>query len=163
MRARGHLVGGLVTGSGVAGIGILAGQVPGLLHPHWWGVAATGLFFSLFPDVDTDSLPARWFYRFVVVGLIALALTGQERLGLWLAILSMLPLLDHHRGWTHGRWMPLIAPAILGVGAALEWREKASPEMFAPLDILYYSAAVVGWYTHLLLDGLFRLFPQDLD
>ncbi len=163
MRARGHFVGGLVAGYVVAGIGSLSGHLPGPSHPHWWAVAATGLFFALFPDVDTDSLPRRWFYRAVVVGLVSLAWLGEQRLGLWLAILSMLPLLDHHRGWTHGRWMPLVVPAILGVGAAVVLREQPFVDRLTALDVIYYVAAAVGWYTHLLLDGLFHLFPQDLD
>ena len=32
------------------------GMVPGIGHPLWWGVAATVQFFSLLPDVDTDSV-----------------------------------------------------------------------------------------------------------
>ena len=163
MRARGHLIGGVIAGVSVAGIGTLSGHVGGLLHPDWWGVTATGVFFSLFPDVDTDSLPRRWFYRFVVVGLLYLAWSGQERLGLWLAMLTMLPLLDHHRGWTHGRWMPLVAPALLGAGYLAAQRGASWDEIWRPADLTYYAAAVAGWYTHLLLDGLFRLFPQDPD
>ena len=41
-------------------------------------------------------------------------------------------------------------------------RPVATDETFlSRIDLVFYVAAVVGWYTHLLLDGLFRLFPQD--
>lgn len=163
MRARGHLIGGIITGAAVAGIATLSGDLAGPRHPNWWGVAATGVFFALFPDVDTDSLPRRWFYRVVVLGLLYLAFSGQERLGLWLALIAMLPLLDHHRGWTHGRWMPLVVPALLGAGYLLTLRATSWEDVWQPADLTYYAAAVFGWYTHLLLDGLFRLFPPDPD
>lgn len=77
----------------------------------------------------------------------------------------MLPLVDHHRGWTHGRFVPLLLLAVLG--AALLWFEGWTStelrliEILTPLRLSFAAAAVVGWYTHLLLDGLFRFFPHD--
>ncbi|MEE3261503.1 MAG: hypothetical protein VX290_01565 [Candidatus Latescibacterota bacterium] len=166
MRARGHLLGGVVAGASVAGVGTLTGHLHGPAEFNWWVVAGTGVFFSLFPDVDTDSLPRRWFYRAVVVALVGLVWMGESRLGNWLAILAMLPLLDHHRGWTHGRWMPLLGAGLLGLGAAFAFRtEPLSVTSFyghgGSVGVVYFVAAVVGWYTHLLLDGLFHLFPDD--
>jgi hypothetical protein len=162
VRVRGHLTGGTVAAFGVAAAASGLELVPPAPHPLWWGVAATTLLFSLLPDIDTDSLPRRWFYRAVLAALAALAWHGQWRLATLLAGVSMLPLVDHHRGWTHGRWMPLLAPAVL---AALLWwlagRAGGTPVTPMPAHAAYLAAAVAGWYTHLLLDGLFRIFPHD--
>ncbi len=141
------------------------GVIPGIAHPLWWGVAATVLFFSLFPDVDTDSVPRRWFYRGVLALLLYLAWSGWWIEATVVAGLSMLPLVDHHRGWTHGRFVPLLLPAVLCVG--LLWWEGADATgpgvsaVLTPLRLTFVGAAVSGWYTHLLLDGLFRIFPRD--
>lgn len=173
MRARGHLTGGVIAGCLAATCASAAGWVPGIAHPVWWGVALTALFFSLFPDVDTDSLPRRWFYRGILLVLLYLGWFGWWQLGTMVAGLALLPLVDHHRGWTHGRYVPLLLPAVLCAG--LVWWEgwpatdgpaltdtlQALSRILTPVRLSYIGAAVAGWYTHLLLDGLFRIFPQD--
>ena len=78
----------------------------------------------------------------------------------------MLPLVDHHRGWTHGRFVPLLLPAILSAGLLWweGWLRADGPSAFdvlTPLRLVFVGASVAGWYTHLLLDGLFRIFPHD--
>lgn len=166
MRARGHLTGGAVVAWATATCASSLRVVPGIGHPLWWGVAATTLFFSLFPDVDTDSLPRRWFYRGVLVILLYLAWSGAWVEATAVAGLSMLPLVDHHRGWTHGRFVPLLLPAILGAGLLWweGWLRVEGPGAFdilTPLRLVFVGASVAGWYTHLLLDGLFRIFPHD--
>jgi hypothetical protein len=168
VRARGHLTGGAVTAWGVASLAAAVGTIPGVTHPLWWAVAATALFFSLFPDVDTDSVPRRWFYRGVLGVLLYLAWSGWWIEATLVAGLSLLPLVDHHRGWTHGRFAPLLLPA--GLCAGLLWWEGwpgrddlAVGDVLTPRRLTFVAAGVVGWYAHLLLDGLFRLFPHDPD
>jgi len=141
------------------------GTIPGISHALWWAVAATALFFSLFPDVDTDSVPRRWFYRGALAVLIYLAWSGWWVEATVVGGLAMFPLVDHHRGWTHGRFVPLLLPAVLCAGL-LWWEGWATTELrlldiLTPLRLTFVAAAVVGWYTHLLLDGLFRFFPYD--
>ncbi len=99
MKAAGHLAGGSLAAAAAAAAASAAGAIPGVGDPVWWAVFATTLFFSLFPDVDTDSLPRRWFYRGVLAGLLWLAWSGRWQLATLLAVLSTLPLVDHHRGW----------------------------------------------------------------
>ena len=142
------------------------GMVPGIGHPLWWGVAATVQFFSLFPDVDIDSVPRRWFYRGVLVILLYLAWSGAWVEATVVAGLAMLPLVDHHRGWTHGRFVPLLMPAIMCAWLLWweGWPRVEGPrvlDILTPLRLVFVGAAVAGWYTHLLLDGLFRIFPHD--
>ena len=165
MRARGHLTGGALVAWVTASCASTLGLVPGVTHPLWWGVAMTAVFFSLFPDVDTDSVPRRWFYRGVLLVLLYLAWTDSWVAATVVAGLALLPLVDHHRGWTHGRFVPLLLPAALGLGLLwwegwgrndLSWRD-----ILTPVRLVFSGAAIVGWYTHLLLDGLFRIFPND--
>lgn len=163
MRVRGHFAGGTVVGAIVAGVGSGLGYLPGAAHPVWWAVFATTLFFALFPDVDTDSLPRRWFYKGVLAALLWLAWRGEWQAATGLAVLATLPLVDHHRGWTHGRWSPILVPATLGV--ACSWWQGGGLSgwmtVLTPQSAVFVVAAVAGWYTHLLLDGLLRVFPPD--
>lgn len=168
MRARGHLTGGALCAWGVASAAAGLGTIPGITHPLWWGVALTALFFSLFPDVDTDSVPRRWFYRGILVVLLFLAWSGWWIEATVVAGLSMLPLVDHHRGWTHGRFVPLALAAVCAAGL-LWWEgwpgtdevDVVALDILTPRRLTFIAAGVLGWYVHLLLDGLFRLFPHD--
>jgi len=114
------------------------------------------LFFSLFPDLDTASIPQRWCYRAITLILMALAYHGMYREAVALAVVAMLPLLDHHRGWTHQVWAPLLFPAAaFAVYSFVVFHTN-------PLDIQWESqfnqnwklltGLIVGWYTHLFLD-----------
>ena len=82
-------------------------------------------------------------------------------------MLSTLPLVDHHRGWTHARLTPVLATGVLGAGC-LWWRGDlaavwASGGASIPAaDLVLLGAVLSGWYTHLLLDGRFRLFPEEV-
>jgi len=114
------------------------------------------LFFSLFPDLDTSSIPQRWCYRVVTVALAFMAYHGLYQEAVTLAIVAMLPLLDHHRGWTHRLWAPIAFPAIVLATYNLivlhvhpfdiQWEEQIIQHWKLLVGL------VVGWYTHLLLD-----------
>ena len=86
-----------------------------------------------------------------------------------------LPLLDHHRGWTHWRLSPFLVvllPAYVfaywrtvqaeAIGAALTTAHVVAATLMAEHG-LALVAALVGWYTHLLLDGRFKIFPTGKD
>jgi len=167
MTFRGHLVGGMVAGVAAAtatgGLGLIEPGEYGV----WLGVASTGVLFSLVPDLDTASVPQRWFFKGVFALILYLACRGQYETATLVALAAMLPVLDHHRGWTHGRLSPLVMPLALGVVYEY-WRVSRvaeggefEVEMVAPSHLAFLAAAVVGWYTHLFLDGVFRIFPRD--
>ena len=80
-------------------------------------------------------------------------------------------LFQHHRGWTHWKISPLVVSLLLG--ATYEyWRARnafmgefdwANVRTLIQGHWIFLCACIVGWYTHLLLDGRFRIFPTDQD
>ena len=134
-------------------------------------VAGTALFFSLFPDLDTASVPQRWFFRGVFMALVYLGWNEHYELATLLGILAVLPLLDHHRGWTHRKFSPLLVPVLLGT-AYEYWRVRqvwfgefswTNVPYLLEENLVFLVACIVGWYTHLVLDGCFKLFPTTSD
>ena len=171
MNFKGHLLSGAVVGGAVAVGATQWGYIePGDLTTQV-AVGGTALFFSLFPDLDTSSVPQRWFFRLVFCALLSLAWTERYELATLVGILSLLPLLDHHRGWTHWKISPLVVSVLLG--AVYEyWRARHSfMGEFAWGNVralleghwIFLAACIAGWYTHLLLDGRFKFFPTDQD
>ena len=171
MTFKGHLVGGVIAGVGLAGISIQLGYIPPQDVNRWVGVGATTVFFSLFPDLDTSSVPQRWFFRGVLLLLFYLGWSGHYELATLVGMLSISPLLHRHRGWTHWKISPLIAALVLG--ATYEyWRARhawvggfswGNVSELLQANTLFMVACIVGWYTHLLLDGRFKFFPTDRD
>jgi hypothetical protein len=169
MNFRGHLIGGTVVGVGMVGIASRLGHIPPGDYGIWGGVCGTVVFFSLFPDLDTSSVPQRWFFRIVFATLLYLGWTERYELATLVGILSLLPLLDHHRGWTHWKISPLVVPVLLGAvyeywRARNAWLGEFSWTNVHDLlsgHLIFLIACIVGWYVHLLLDGQFRLFPTD--
>lgn len=171
MTFRGHLIGGGGAGIGVATLAIHWGQVPPDDLHTWVSVCATTVFFSLFPDLDTSSVPQRWFFRLVFIVLLYLAWEQRYELATLVGLLAVLPLLDHHRGWTHWKISPLIVSVLLG-GVYEYWRARQAwmsgfswdnVTILLRQQAIYLIACIVGWYTHLLLDGRFKLFPTAGD
>ena len=175
MTFRGHVAGGLVAGVATSSVAVRwdllsPGDVTG-----WLSIFGVVLFFALYPDLDTASVPQRWFYRAVFGTLLFLSWREQYRTATLLAILSILPLLDHHRGWTHWRLSPFLVvllPAYVfaywrtvqaeAIGAALTTAHVVAATLMAEHG-LALVAALVGWYTHLVLDGRFKIFPTGKD
>lgn len=167
MTFRGHLLGGIAAGTIVAMATTSLGLIETGAYGTWCGVAGVGVLFSLVPDLDTASVPQRWFFKGVFALILYLACRGQYETATLVALTSLLPILDHHRGWTHGRLVPVLMP--LALGAMYEyWRVSRAAvggefdmRLVAPSHLAFLGAAVAGWYTHLFLDGLFRIFPRD--
>ena len=171
MTYKGHLAGGLLVSAG-ATAAFAVGAGGEFTAQTIGGVFATTLFFSLSPDLDTSSRPQRWYFKLVFIILAGLAWNEQFRLATALALVAIMPVLDHHRGWTHHRLSP---PLALGAAGALcgywmlpeeasfrEWVTQVTD--LARSDILVIAgAAILGWYTHLILDGLLRIFPATDD
>ena len=145
---RGHLAGGLILGGGT-----LAGLI-------WFGVyqpdievalllVSIVLAGALFPDVDTDSKGQNFFYTVLTVVDLALMIQGEYKWAAILGFCALLPALGHHRGWTHTWWAMLVVPLPILVLPILFYQ--------TPWQHLlpFYGAAVLGYFSHLLLDRKF--------
>lgn len=152
---KGHIVGGAL------GAGVYAGIVSflpverlaesaGLLR-DWQVLAAVlviGVLFGLFPDVDTNSKAQDMFIGIVFPLDILLIWQGYLQAAAYLGLIAMLPIVGHHRGWTHRKWAAFIIPLpILLIPFAYN-------NQILPVSAVYYGAAVTGYLSHLLFDGL---------
>ncbi len=177
MKFRGHLIGGMVAGAVVVGIAVKSGAVSlafssplafiqSSLNDRDSALAAAGLFLltlvmSLFPDLDTASVPQRWFFRAAFVLLLILLLLKQMDMFAIVTFLLLLPLLHRHRGWTHSKWTPFVLSifAILVLTYIQETRMisgRLSIDLIVTLFQEYWTiimACVLGHYTHLVLDS----------
>ena len=145
---RGHLAGGLVLGTGT-----LAGVVWfGVYQPNievallLVGIVLAG---ALFPDVDTNSKGQNLYYAVFVVIDLALIVQGLYVWAAWFGLFSMLPAVGSHRGWTHTWWAMLVVPLPILILPILFYQ--------TPWQHLlpFYGAAVLGYFSHLLLDRKF--------
>lgn len=152
---KGHLAGGFV---GAAGYTLAMLFVPverfaeyaGLLS-DWQPIAAVfvvAMLFALFPDVDTNSKAQDIFYWTVFPLDIVLIWNGQLQAAAYLGLIAMLPIIAHHRGWTHRKWAAFAVPLPIVFIPFLY-----DPKLL-PISLVLYGAAVVGYLSHLLLDGL---------
>ena len=111
------------------------------------------LMFGLWPDVDTNSKGQNLFYAIFFVADLALIGTRQFEEAAYLGLFCILPALGKHRGWTHTTWAMVLIPSPLVI----------LPTVLTPDDPLsglpFYGAAVVGYFSHLVLDGLVIPLP----
>lgn len=111
------------------------------------------LMFGLWPDVDTNSKGQNLFYSIFFVVDVVLIATRQFEEAAYLGLFCILPALGKHRGWTHSTWAMLLVPSPL----------LALPAVLGPEEPLaglpFYGAAVVGYFSHLVMDGLVVRLP----
>lgn len=151
---RGHLAGGVAAAAGCV---ILVGVLPyrqlaeysSLLH-GWQllaGVFIVAMLFALFPDIDIKSKGQMIFYWSVFLIDVLLIWGKQIHAAAYLGLIAMLPLLSRHRGWTHSIVAALLVPApILVIPYLYDSRALA-------IGVIFYGAAVVGYLSHIILDG----------
>ncbi|MEF8796788.1 MAG: metal-dependent hydrolase [Salinivenus sp.] len=111
-------------------------------------LVALALLFGLWPDVDTNSKGQRVFYSIFLVTDLFLIATEQFRAAAYLGLVALLPVLSHHRGWTHTWWAMLLIPSPLLILPYLHVPER--PLVGLP----FYGAAVVGYLSHLVVDRI---------
>lgn len=161
---RGHIGIGVVTGIVVAAA-VAISPLGASLAPAQQIVRSVlvvwlATVFSLFPDIDIKSKGQLLFYRLLFVLDGALMASGLFREAALLGLLALVPILSRHRGWTHTVWaaflvpLPILATPLYVDGACtidrgLEW-------------FPYYAAAIAGYLSHLMADGLLfrRRRPQ---
>lgn len=152
---KGHVGGGLVLGAAYVGAISYApveyfAERAHLLH-DWQALVAVmvlSVLFALFPDIDTNSKGQNIFYGIALTFDIMLIASGNIQAAAYLGIVAMLPIVGKHRGWTHSK------PAMLLIPLPLVAIPYLYDEKLLPISLFYYGAAVVGYFSHLLLDGL---------
>jgi len=152
---RGHIAGGLAAGAvyaaALAYVPVVHyAETAGLLE-NWQALAALfvlSMLFALFPDVDTNSKGQDFFVGLAFVVDILLIINGNIQAAAYLGLIAMLPIISHHRGWTHSKLAMLAVPLPLLIVPYFH------NEKILPISIIYYGAAVAGYFSHLLLDGL---------
>ncbi len=111
-------------------------------------LCATCIMFGLWPDVDTNSKGQDIFYSLFFTLDVVLIFNERFSEAAYLGLFCILPILGKHRGWTHTYWAMLIVPSPILILPLMH-----SPD--APwAGVPYYGAAVVGYFSHLFLDGL---------
>ena len=152
---KGHIVGGLAVGAAYAAVLMFVpvvyfAEAAGILQ-GWQALAAVfviAMLFGLFPDVDTNSKAQDIFLGTAFIIDILLIIDGQLQAAAYLGLIAMLPVVTHHRGWTHEKWAMFVVPLPI---LLVPWLYH---DGFTPSSIIYYGAAVTGYFSHLLLDGL---------
>ena len=145
---KGHIAGGLVS----YGLFVLALIYLFSRPPDWnSGPVFLGLMLlgALFPDVDTNSKAQRWFYLVFFLLDAGLILSGRYAYAAFLGLFAMLPIVAPHRGWTHTIWAMAAVPAPIIILPYLLL--KTDPVALIP----YYMSAVIGYFSHLLIDRKF--------
>jgi membrane-bound metal-dependent hydrolase YbcI (DUF457 family) len=152
---KGHIAGATVCcGLAIAGVAILPGAIlakTGGLLSNWQMVAGlfvVAILFGLWPDIDTNSKGQDIFFGTAFIFDIILIWQGYIEAAAFLGLLAMTPVLGKHRGWTHSKLAMILVPLPLLV---IPYIYKQSLLQTA---ILFYAAAVIGYFSHLLLDGL---------
>lgn len=152
---KGHILGGLVLGGAYAAALSFApveqfAETAGLLH-DWQALAAVlviSTLFALFPDIDTNSKGQNIFFGLALAVDIMLIWSGNIQAAAYLGLIAMLPVVGKHRGWTHSKLAMFAVPLPIVIVPYLY------AEAMLPISIMYYGAAVSGYFSHLLFDGL---------
>jgi len=152
---KGHVVGGIALGGAYAAALSYVpverfAEAAGLLH-DWQALAAVlvlSILFALFPDIDTNSKGQNIFFGLALGVDVLLIWSGNIQAAAYLGLVAMLPVVGKHRGWTHSKLAMLLVPLPILVVPYLY------NQNILPISIIYYGAAVAGYFSHLLLDGL---------
>lgn len=152
---RGHIIGGFTFTLIYAGVMLF---VPveqfaesARLLTDWQAMAAVfviGILFGLFPDVDTNSKAQDIFFGLAFIIDVLLIWNGNLQAAAYLGLIAMLPIITHHRGWTHSKIAMLLVPLPILV---VPWLYDMA---MLPISAVFYGAAVSGYFSHLFLDGL---------
>jgi membrane-bound metal-dependent hydrolase YbcI (DUF457 family) len=150
-----HIAGGFVfSGIFMAAISylpIISFAEKANLLQNWQALAAVfviGILFGLFADIDTNSKAQDIFFGIALILDILLLATGNIQAAAYLGLIAMLPVVGHHRGWTHKKWAMAVVPLPILI---LPYLYNHS---VLPIAAVYYGAGVAGYFSHLLLDGL---------
>ena len=114
-----------------------------------WLICLTSIVFSLFPDMDTGSKSRRLLMLISLPVFIYLFHNGYDTSGYTLLSLTILSTAFKHRGFTHS----LLGMVIFG-GMYVHVIDTS----IGMIDPINYAVAIsIGYLTHLILDGHFKV------
>jgi len=152
---RGHIAGAIaVNGAYVAAVKLAPTSVldrSGIALDDWQlliGLFVIAVLFGLWPDVDTNSMGQNIFFGLAFIADIILIATGKLEAAAYLGLLAMTPIVGKHRGWTHSKLAMVLVPLPILLVPFIH------NQHLLPQTLLIYGAAVAGYFSHLLLDGL---------
>ena len=151
---KGHIAGGLVTAVACTfAVSLLPYEQLSAyadLLQGWQtlaGVFIVAMLFALFPDVDIKSKGQSLFYWLIFIVDALLIWNKQIQAAAYLGVIALLPLLSKHRGWTHSVVAAFLVPSPIVLVPYLY------SERIVAVAVLFYGAAVVGYLSHIALDG----------
>jgi membrane-bound metal-dependent hydrolase YbcI (DUF457 family) len=151
---KGHLTGAVVVNTGyVLGLSFLPGDLlakTGGILSDWQMVAGmyvVAMLMGLWPDIDTNSKGQDIFITAAFITSVLLISQGYLEAAAYFGLLVMTPIIGKHRGWTHSKWAMFVIPLPIVVFPYLNNSDKLAT------FLIFYGAAVTGYFSHLLLDG----------
>ncbi len=151
---KGHTVGGFFGGIAyVAALGLVSTKLSsrvGHVFSNWQlmaGLFIVSMLFALWPDIDTNSKGQDIFFGVAFILDVGLIVNGYIEAAAYFGLLAMTPIIGKHRGWTHTKLAMLLVPLPI-IAVTYLYRPEVSS-----IAILFYGAAVAGYFSHLLLDG----------
>ena len=156
-------------------------KVP-IISLNIWQIALcflTAMLAGLWPDVDIKSKGQKIFYRiFIVLNIILMYLgfyRGERQyinISAILGLFAMMPLIGKHRGWTHSWITMFLLPGIFLLVPMCNlnldnlklnnFNDIAQPDYTQLSGLPFYIAAVLGYASHLYLDGILFKSPTFL-
>lgn len=152
---KGHVAGGALFGAlfyaMIAYVPVAQfAEAAGLLN-DWQAIFAIfviSMLFGLFPDVDTNSKAQDLFFAIAFPLDVVLLAVNRIEAAAYLGLIAMLPVIGKHRGWTHKKWAMIVVPLPI---LLVPYLYDAA---VLKISAIYYGAAVAGYFSHLLFDGL---------
>lgn len=151
---KGHIAGAVaVTTVYVLGMSFLPGELlekTGGILSDWQlvaGMYVVAMLMGLWPDIDTNSKGQDIFFGTAFLFDILLISQGYLEAAAYLGLLAMTPIVGKHRGWTHSRWAMVLVPLPIVVVPYI------NDTSILATYLIFYGAAVSGYFSHLLLDG----------
>jgi membrane-bound metal-dependent hydrolase YbcI (DUF457 family) len=151
---KGHIAGAVaVNAAYVVGMSFLPGDLlekTGGILSDWQMVAGlfvVSMLMGLWPDIDTNSKGQDIFFGVAFLFDVILVSQGYLEAAAYLGLLAMTPIIGKHRGWTHSKIAMLLVPLPIVV---VPYINKST---ILATYLIFYGAAVAGYFSHLLLDG----------
>ncbi len=105
--------------------------------------------FSIFPDIDTNSHAQKIFYFIFLLVYLYFFFKGEYKTVAILGLFGFLPVLSKHRSWTHSKMAAIL------ICSLFLFLPYLFPNISKADSICYFIASLVGYFNHLIIDGIF--------